>query len=218
MSDYLSNLIDRSFNRTEMIKPLLPSRFEPLQQSKEMEIDRFSELDGENFVLQPSQVNLSLPPQSKATNQLFPSSKTNSLLSLPTPSEQKLSEESITPLSRSAQKLTDESVEQYVVDQVEETIESNETEAPHQSESPLLPLQERKPHPMQPTIRPQITSFSESIVSSVPAVKAEPQTINITIGRVDVRAIAPTSSPRQTPKSPTPNLSLAEYLKSGGRS
>jgi hypothetical protein len=212
MSDYLSNLIDRSFNPGESIRPLLPSRFEPLQQqSAELITEQLLEFEQENRFLQPSPVeNLSSPPQYLRSSSLFQPSREDLD---PFSAAQPTATESVFPRSIEQEPNSTQVVQQYFVEQVTGSLTANNL----QPESPLLP-QETAPRQTPPLIRPQIMSLPQSVISSAPTTEVNPPTINITIGRVDVRAITSTSSPRQAPKSPTPNLSLAEYLKSGGRS
>jgi hypothetical protein len=67
-------------------------------------------------------------------------------------------------------------------------------------------------------LSPQITVKPASS-SPPPIVQSEPPVIRVTIGRIDVRAVAPSTPTQRSSKPPTPRLSLTDYLKAqdGGR-
>jgi hypothetical protein len=213
MSDYLSNLIDRSFNLTAVIQPRLPTRFEPLQPSGEPQVEQFLEQEQEDRV-PPPRISLSSFSQSL---QLSPYSQPLTAGLNPLPPTQSIAGDSVIPLSLSelASKPIDQ---QRFVGQMNVPAEPSAT-SHSRSESHLIP-QGLGDHQRFTLIKPQIVSLPESIAASVPIAQPEPPTIQVTIGRVEVRAISTASPPRQPAKSPTPNLSLEDYLRSGngGRS
>lgn len=211
MSDYLSNLIARSFNQREIIQPRLLSRFERPQQSGEPVVEQILELEREDRALQSPRVSLSSPRETLKANFLSQPPTSDLLPSSPT---QPIARESVAPSTPTEQKFTPaQIVQQRFVEQVSVSKDAHATANP-QSESPFLPKR-IAPRQTPPVIQPQIVSLPESVTSSVPIAKTEPPTVNVTIGRVEVRAIAPSSPPRQSPKPPTPNLSLEDYLRSG---
>lgn len=208
MSDYLSNLLARSFNQIEVIQPLLPSRFEPLQQSGEPLVEQFLELEREDRALPSLRVSPSSPrqppksspqPQPLRADLNPPTQSIATDVDPPTPPEQQLAPKPID--------------QQLLVEQISVPVETSSAADPR-FESYFV-SQWIGPHQRPPAIQPQIVSWSESVASSVPTAKPKPPTIQVTIGRVEVRAIVPPSPPRQSTKPPTPNLSLEDYLRSG---
>ena len=68
--------------------------------------------------------------------------------------------------------------------------------------------------PPRPVIQPQITALPEQPTSPPSTKPTSPPTIQVTIGRIDVRAIA-APTPSRRPSTPSPaKLSLDEYLRS----
>jgi transposase len=66
----------------------------------------------------------------------------------------------------------------------------------------------------RPVIQPQITALPEQPTSPPSTKPTSPPTIQVTIGRIDVRAIA-APTPSRRPSTPSPaKLSLDEYLRS----
>jgi hypothetical protein len=214
MSDFLSNLIDRSFNQTDVIQPRLLSRFERSQPSEEPAVEQFLDLETEDRALQSPSVSMSSPHLSLKPN-LLSQSPTANLLSL-SPPQPVIREEVVTP--NPPEQAAHPIVQQHFVEQVNGSKEAPATANP-QPELPVLP-KGIAPRQTSPVIQPQIVSLPESVTLSGFMTKPEPPTINITIGRVDVRAIASSSQPRPSVKAPTPNLSLDDYLNArrGSRS
>lgn len=71
-------------------------------------------------------------------------------------------------------------------------------EAQHAETSASMPYTHRKFH-------------SQSVTT--PKSSSSTPTIQVTIGRIEVRAITPPVAPAQSPRTPSPTLSLNEYLK-----
>jgi len=68
--------------------------------------------------------------------------------------------------------------------------------------------------PPRPVIQPQITALPEQPTSPPSTKPTSPPTIQVTIGRIDVRTIA-APTPSRRPSTPSPaKLSLDEYLRS----
>ena len=80
--------------------------------------------------------------------------------------------------------------------------------------TPIKPLVPKNPIRSQPTL-PKMRAVSRAD-SKRPAAPLAP-VINVTIGRVEVRATAPTTSKAQTARPAGPKLSLDDYLRSRAR-
>lgn len=213
MSDYLSNLIDRSLNLTEVIQPLLPTRFEALQPSEESLVEQFLELEPEDRLPSP-RISLSSSSQSP---QLSPQSQQLTAGSNPLHPALSIASDSVIPPSPPEQLTPKPIDQQHLVDQIDVLLEPSSSANP-QSESHLI-SKSIGVYQRSTLIQPKIVSLPEPTASRVPIAQPEPPTIQVTIGRVEVRAIASASPPRQPAKSPTPNLSLEDYLnRRGGRS
>ena len=213
MSDYLSNLIDRSLNLTEVIQPLLPTRFEPLQPSGEPLVEQFLELEQEGRVPSP-RISLSSFSQSPPLN---PQSQPLTAGLNPLPPTQAIAVDSVIPPP--PEQLASKPInQQCFVDQMNVPVEPSSAANP-QSKSHLIP-ERVESYQRSSVIQPRIVSSPEPVAASVSIAQPEPPTIQVTIGRVEVRANVAASPPRQPAKLPTPNLSLEDYLRSGngGRS
>jgi hypothetical protein len=87
-----------------------------------------------------------------------------------------------------------------------------------------VPLPEANLRPLQPALplvaQPQITPYippSETVPAQAPNLSpAPPPTINVTIGRIEVRANMPTAVARPTPPRPS-SSNLEEYLRQRSR-
>jgi len=217
MSDYLSNLIARNISQTGGIQPRLMSRFEPPLRLEEPFDEQFLELELEDSAVASLKISPGSPRQSFNSSLLVQPS-TVALNPLPSSSQPMAEEHSLPSLSErppASQPMSQGLVMEQVNMPLEPSSAANPKVETRSVSTEILPRQS------SPIIRPQIVPLPESVALSAPIANPEPQTIQITIGRIDVRAIAPSSSsPRQSPKPPTPNLSLQDYLKSskGGRS
>lgn len=212
MSDYLSNLIARNISQTGGIQPRLMSRFEPPLRLEEPFDEQFLELEPEDSAVASPKISPGSPRQSfNSSLQVQPS--TVALNPLPSSSQPMGEEHGVPPLSERPP-LPHLMGQGLVMEQANISLEPSSAANPkveiHSVSTEILPRQS------SPIIRPQIVPLPESTALPAPIANPEPPTIQITIGRIDVRAIAPSSSPpRQSPKPPTPNLSLQDYLRSG---
>ena len=216
MSDYLSNLVARSFSRTGAIQPRLGTLFEPRQSLGESLEEQSLELE-ENRVFYSPRSAPPLPSQPLEPDPLPPLPE--NLLSISTQTK-----EDTPPISAELQRPTPElTVQQISTEQVTESVKPLlETSPPRNSvviQPQIVPVSERSLPLTSPIHQSQLVPLPDPAAASMPTAKTEPPTIQVTIGRVEVRAIAPPPSPRQPPQPSVPKLSLEDYLKSrsGGR-
>lgn len=87
--------------------------------------------------------------------------------------------------------------------------ESQQFSAPEASEGVILPY--RLPSTSNNTIAPRT---SQDITPRSSEITVVPPTIQVTIGRIDIRAVAPPPPTRTRPSSSPPKLSLDDYLRS----
>lgn len=214
MSDYLTNLIARSFSSIEVIQPRLASRFESPQQLGEPIVEQFFELEQEDSVSPFPSSSLNAPRLSSNPNLLSQSSNTDLR---PLPSIQLEVGEQVVAPPMPEQPVLEPIEQQRFVEQFSIPVETAPT-VDSSSEFPLV-SEARVPPQISPVMQPQIVPLPAPVKSSVSQEKAAPPTINVTIGRIDVRATTTSSPSRQPTKPPTPNLSLEDYLNArrGGR-
>lgn len=78
------------------------------------------------------------------------------------------------------------------------------------------PIQPTAPPALLPVMRPPLPVVRS--MRSMPVVGREPAppapTIQVTIGRIEVRATPPTAAPARAARPATPKLSLEDYLRS----
>lgn len=204
MNDFLTNLLTRSSAETPAIRPRLPSLFESAAEN--FNKNHFAEynLTGENKPVETGFLNSNPPPPSKKQ----PDDSTGNLSS-PAPSK-------ISPVENeiaNAREPTAENPPQF--------FEKSEIKfVKGKSSLPKL----KKP---SPEIRPNPSAAREKLFSeqnltrenqnaSVRADSFSPKTsptINITIGRVEVRAIQSAVTARKMVKPASPKLSLDDYLQ-----
>jgi hypothetical protein len=79
---------------------------------------------------------------------------------------------------------------------------------------PKSSLEPRSLVPTRPVIQPPIAALPKPPFSPPVVKPSTPPTIQVSIGRIDVRAIATPTPPRRTSTPSQPKLSLEEYLRS----
>lgn len=213
MSDYLSNLLARSFNQTEMLQPRLASLFESLSTAGETITESSLELESQSRELQLPQTEPSPSVPTLATSSP-PQSVRPDLPPIPT---QVVAEDVlVSQISIEQQPTPEPTNPQIAIYQVTGSLESRPF-----ADSQSLPLatQRQSLDSTPPVIPTQLVPLSAPATTAIPSIKPEPPTIRVTIGRIDVRAIASPTPPRQAPKPNIPKLSLEDYLKSrnGGK-
>ncbi|RCJ29421.1 hypothetical protein A6770_22075 [Nostoc minutum NIES-26] len=272
MSDFLSNLVAKSFNLTTVVQPRTISLFEPVTMTPETELE--SLFDGDiapqmsnlplstsaapvsRTSLSTSQVEVSnggnaLPATTNPfINQSISNSQTTSLSSQshadlsPVTATSNPSSHHTTappPLAHPAMPDSQPSLESptHTIDAAEILLISEQTThnlvatinpetVPLSSVSPVtatspLPIPAPK-NPSRILVQPQI---NQKLAVDLPQTSQQSQTtqpplptIQVTIGRIEVRATPPAPTPVPTAKSRphTPAMGLAEYLRqrSGG--
>jgi hypothetical protein len=107
----------------------------------------------------------------------------------------------------------------------ERVITQISTASPVTANQPLVSISERKavqtlvPIAVRPLERPLATPATQ--ISSQPIPPTTAPTIQVKIGRIEIRAVTtppPAAPPKSRPSSSVPQLSLADYLKSRGSS
>jgi hypothetical protein len=107
----------------------------------------------------------------------------------------------------------------------ERVITQISTASPVTANQPLVSISERKavqnlvPIAVRPLERPLATPANQ--ISSQPISPTAAPTIQVKIGRIEIRAVTtppPAAPPKSRPSSSVPQLSLADYLKSRGSS
>ncbi|MBI4784767.1 MAG: hypothetical protein HY785_26140 [Oscillatoriophycideae cyanobacterium NC_groundwater_1537_Pr4_S-0.65um_50_18] len=250
-SDYLSNVVRRSFDPTIAIQPLLPSLFEP---ARLQPVDRSLEEDS-SFLPSELQPDSQIDGSAEILDRRSPLSAADTF-----PAARRMDgttqAATVSPLAagleRSAFSPTSiqPGSDQIHPDLTAQSVPAPDLSAPHLSaahpfsaslsvQPPAQPQsqsqsQSQSQLPTQPQSQPQAVSRSpfmplqpQITIASKDASPWEearqkpdaPPTVHITIGRIEVRAVAPTASARPVAK-PRPSLDLEGYLKSrtGGRS
>lgn len=218
MSDYLSHLIARSSGRAAAIQPRLLSRYE----SQPFPGDSKVQMQGEETMrsrplptpLTPEETTDSLPA---VPNPIVRATANLPVIAQPIVSESVVAESPLQPQISSSP-----ASQPIKLASLPEPVAPSPTASP-QSEAPQmadpvpvsmaivtrLPRLEPLPPPVSPGIPPQVTPARTALPLSQP----EAPTIRVTIGRIDVRAVAPPSPQPPQAKPVKPNLSLSDYLK-----
>lgn len=204
MSDYLSHLAARSLNSGEVIRPRLASRFEP-----------------------PHTAGGSVSRHSVET-----ADQTSTALHATLPTER-------TALDVPSPTLTRRRQPDHALALTAQTLETRPAQPPRQpaSSSSLPQVQVRAAQPVsvqlvQPVNLPAETYAAPSPTTAVVRLRPAPAfgsapvaaaplqeklqvtpTISVTIGRIEVRAVAPPAPPPKRNSAPMPKLSLDDYLK-----
>jgi hypothetical protein len=260
MSDYLGNLIARTFSSAVPVRPRSASLFEPAPVSRET--TGLPKFEQENFVEQPptterservapmpllmptprqsvlGEPRQSVPEISPAEKILKPGPESE----LPPPPISVLGQSSVQKLSRMFSRLAPTLGEDKPSDSTRrrsdiiksllpEVVASASHEGIAREEAgSFQPATALKPVAIsEERERASLTrSASQAIVPTIRALPpvaplsaapAPPPTINVTIGRVEVRAVSPPAQQRARPK-PAKVLSLGDYLRqraNGGR-
>jgi hypothetical protein len=241
MSDYLGNLIARTVSPAAAVRPQLPSLFEPapatrqVKREPEFELQSFVEQPlvkessekaapmassivavGQSVLHDPKQI---VPDISPAREVLEASDKSDvavrpRIFSRAAPS---FRDEKQSSLIRRKSDVID-SPPRHVVESASCKISArDETQSREPSvASTALAVPELRKHELlnQPGIQPVVQKVQSLTQTApvLPAVTTAPPTINVTIGRVEVRAVPPPVQQRAKPKQATV-LSLDAYLR-----
>ncbi|MEH1828425.1 MAG: hypothetical protein V7L22_24330 [Nostoc sp.] len=211
MSDYLSHLVDRSFQQAT-VQPRLASLFEPLpDRSPVLDLDlREANREDSSSAQRDSLVNSSLDSSIRSPGLDKEVSREGTMLAPQRSLKQNFS------LNKSpSESMVLRLVTEGIVLQNEESsptiAQPQVIESPQPSTSVVIYPQIAQSQ----VIQPSMVSIEKPQALTDPATP----TIHVTIGRVDVRAMTPPSAPRSPAKPPQPQLSLDAYLRSrqGGR-
>jgi len=241
MSDYLGNLIARTVSPAVAVRPQLPSLFEPAPATREGKSE--PEFEQENFVEQPpgtqpsekvAPMPLLTPPSTSIDHQstrepsrifssrgdgkptpepevpvqtrIFRRAAQTLREDRPSNSIRRRSDVIKSPLRDAIASASHEVSAQEETGRSQPSVASKSVVVPEPNE-PKLPKRSRV-QAIVPTIR------SLPPIPRLPATAATaPPTINVTIGRVEVRSVMPrVAVPKPTPKSAS-KLSLEDYLK-----
>jgi hypothetical protein len=239
MSDYLSNLVARSFDRASLIQPRLASRFEPQSGLHEPLVESFLELAAERQSQQLSVYHAApqavhpqaVRPQIQPPEQSLPAILQPEVPGLmPSTSMPQTRSNPSRPISHSESSLSSQArslastrlpiqPQAALRSEVHPPVASNQISRPEVVSAPIP-----SPGPLANLpalqIQPQIVSLAEQKPSPIQSeVETKLPTIQVRIGQIEVRAIAAPPSARQSAKPPAPRLSLEDYLKSrnGGK-
>src|SRR5262245_46335471 len=250
MSDYLSNLITRTFSPTVTVRPRLPSLFEPVPATRETKSG--PELEQKMFVEQPpvtrpseklAPIPLSIPTSRQSMfsepEQTVPQISFAKKVLQPNPESEPTVHPRTFPRAAPMQRKDDpwnstgprtdinksplrDGLASASVSHKVSSREETALSVPAVASNPVVvrELLERELPALSevqaivPTIRPlpRIEPVAPSPVTPAPS-------INVTIGRVEVRAVPPPALQQAKPK-PAPVLSLEDYLRqraNGGR-
>jgi hypothetical protein len=240
MSDYLGNLIARTVSPAVAVRPQLPSVFEPARATREAKSE--PEFEQENFVEQPAVTQpseklapmpLSIPtprqsvlrepeqtvPEISHPRKIREASQESEPVqprifgrAAPTPRENKSSNSTRRRLDVVKSPLRD------VIASASHEVSAREETRPSQASVASKPVvvPKLREHELlkwsgvQPVV-PSVRSLPP-IAPLPPAAATAPPTINVTIGRVEIRAVSPPTQQRAKPK-PATVLSLEDYLR-----
>jgi hypothetical protein len=243
MSDYLGNLIARTVSAGAAVRPRLPSLFEPVPAAGEAK--SAPEFEQENFVERPPErppvipfsetfAPIPLPIPTSRQSVLREPEQTVTEIS-PAKKILKAGKES-EPVAQPA--LIHEAVQPGIFSGAAPIVTGDDPLNPIRSKSDATksPLRgaimsvsheataRQGPGPSQPPVAlgPVIATIRSSPpIAPLPLVPTKaPPTINVTIGRVEVRAVMPHVTVPKPASRSAPKLSLEEYLKqrNGSRS
>jgi hypothetical protein len=240
MSNYLSHIAAKQLNLTEVVHPRLASRFEPTAVSGSGELEHNSVLEvtsnqnqspidrasGDRLLpesappllpappvqphsLIPPSVLPSLPPRPPAPPPVSPiTSKIVPQAALPQAPHSRippLPTEPVAPLTASPAVPPQPSQPRFAA------VPSPAIAPQPQSQLPLAP-RPVPPAPVQLNIPPHLAPpAAHPAATSSPAAPVAP-TIQVSIGRIEVRAIVPAKPPRPPVQPYTPSVTLEQYL------
>lgn len=246
MSDFLSNLAARSQGTAEPIRPRVPSLFEPDRRregqlrvrqettetgaSEQDAVERLNDGDLQESSLSStvaSQPDSQIHPRKSApTPQSNSSQNLRPVLSDPTVQrETDPGKLGVYPAAKPLPKFTTEHVRPPRPVESKETLSiSKETVNAVERNSDVSSgrfnpkgTETLSASTVRPTIRPR-AEIASTPSTTVPAEHASESAVQITIGRVEVRAIFPEPSIRRTtPRHSKPAVSLDDYLKQRNR-
>ncbi|HJW38671.1 MAG TPA: hypothetical protein VJ420_08650 [Candidatus Udaeobacter sp.] len=206
MSDFLSNLIARSFTDAPAIQPRVPSLFEA---SAEEFFDELPSFQG--VIATPGQVaptNASVPVSKSSAREETVTTRPIANVAATRTAERMLRRDAPAhqpaPISKSREGSAQPSgvrklqVETKRISVAEHSFDDRKQDRAFEASSPASALQSRRRKNLLPAEREPST--------------ASP-TIRVTIGRVEVRAIHPPAPTQKEATPQPPKLSLEEYLK-----
>jgi hypothetical protein len=230
MSNFLNNLVARTLNLAPVVQPRITSRFEPVTP-----VDQNVEVEApppephvtttkviESRITEPAPSVVVVPPQIKHERVINTIRNTHveskhEVVQVPVPVVEKIHERVHTETQINTEKNTDSRLE------IRENRIIEPAPAP-KAPDPFHPRLEKvvEPAPVTitkeapvPTPQPIVTRVVEPAprLQILPAPQVEPtETINVTIGRVDVRAVFSSQAPKAPARTSTVN-SLDDYLK-----
>jgi hypothetical protein len=239
MSDYLGNLIALTISPAVAVRPQLPSLFEPAPATRET--NSRLEFEKENFVEQPpvtgpsdklAPMPLSIPTPRQSVlrepEQTVPEiSPAKKILEPSRESEPGVQPRIFAPTSRALREDEPSNSTQHrshiiksplrdVLASASHEFSAREDAEPPQPAGALKPVVLPKPREDELPARSAVQAIVPTIrplpsVPPTPKPKPEP-TINVTIGRVEIRAVPPPAQQRAKPK-PATVLSLEDYLR-----
>ncbi|MCY7324304.1 MAG: hypothetical protein LH660_21505 [Phormidesmis sp. CAN_BIN36] len=214
MSDYLSHLVDRSFQQAT-VQPRLASLFEPLpDHSPVLDLDlREANREDSSSARRDSLVYSSLDPSIRSPGLDKEVSREGTMQAPQLSLKQNFS---ANKLNKSpSESIVPRLVTEHIALQNEESsttiAQPQAIESPQSATSVVIYPQIAQSQ----VIQPSMVSIEKPQALTDPATP----TIHVTIGRVDVRAMTPPHAPRSPAPPPQPQLSLDAYLQSrkGGR-
>jgi hypothetical protein len=233
VSDYLSDLVARTFDLESAVRPLLSSIFEPASIPHVAETEQVAKAPAVGAApakTADSPVRGAQPaPQPRA--QATEPSASSREVSVEIETEKQPAREQVKPMP--AETVVATEVRREIVERVDRSMIER-----HTRELREIAI-ESSPPPGAPAGRPDMAA--QRLVPPVPAIPMipvspvnpagrappvgqpelpaeEPSAVRVTIGRVEVRAIFPPAATLPKPKSPpAPAVSLEEYLKEESR-
>lgn len=233
MSNFLDNLVARTLNLAPVVQPRIQSRFEPVQAAPDQSVEVETPTQPqpqvttnifESHITEPAPVVVTPPVDQQQVINTIRNTHVESHEVVQIPIVEKVREQTHTETRIHTEKSTDSRLE------VRENRIIERAPAPHEQKenppNPRLHLPEPAPVTKEaPVTVPQpIVPRVVTRIEPAPAVKpprfevppviqSEPtETINVTIGRVDVRAVFSAQAPKAPARSATVN-SLDDYLK-----
>lgn len=233
MSNFLNNLVARTLALTPVVQPRITSRFEPVQvttpaepaeQSVEVKTPPPSQLTTnifESHTTQPAPVVITPPVDYQQVINTVRNTYVESHEVVQNPVIEKVREQTHTETRIHTEKSTDSRLEIRENRLIEPArgIEQNPPN-PRLNKPEPAPVAKETPVPSPPPIGPRVITRIEPAppvkpprFEVPPVIQPEPtETINVTIGRVDVRAVFSAQAPKP-PVRPSSASSLDDYLK-----
>lgn len=239
MSNFLNNLVARTLNIAPVVQPRITSRFEPVGAGAPVAPDQSVEVEApaqpepprvttttnvvETHVADPKPKPIVIPPTQPQVINTVRNTYVESHEVVQVPIVERVRERTHTETRIHTEKSTDSRLEirenQTLLTPPREVEKNQPNQRLNIVEPAPVPKEASVPTP-QPPIAPRVvTRIEPAPVAPVPrfevppVVQPEPtETINVTIGRVDVRAVFSSQTPKAVTRSASVN-SLDDYLK-----